>query len=386
MQPSGPQSGSGSPAGRTRRDARQAWIVGAHEGHPRRPPAPSPPGGDEQDAVRRLEAGELAVRRRGSCRAGSSARAATPAPSSSSGAIRASRQTNSQTASCVQPSARQKPACSGPSASTPWPPLPVENQVGCVIERAKERRTSSAECVSCWANWCGPLRGADRDGRVLGAGSRAGRCSGSHGAGGGSSAKQSVNLPGWPKDEASDSPGFEPSTFMATSRSARPIVAFARLPGPSALWRAFIPISAAIGPLTTAQSGGAAGARQHRVQVERRVEHRLERGDDDREVLRQAAGHDGVRRRLPHRHATAARRQVADQELGVGRLDDLEHRLDPLGRRRHDRQTVRPPAREELLLDVLLRECQRLAHQNARGSPRSSATRFRTIWFVIGPI
>ena len=41
---------------------------------------------------------------------------------------------------------------------------------------------------------------------------------------------------------------------MATSRSARPIVAFARLPGPSALWRAFMPISAAIGPLTIAHS------------------------------------------------------------------------------------------------------------------------------------
>ena len=32
MQPSGPQSGSGSPAGRTRRDAPRAWIVGAQVG------------------------------------------------------------------------------------------------------------------------------------------------------------------------------------------------------------------------------------------------------------------------------------------------------------------------------------------------------------------
>ena len=38
--------------------------------------------------------------------------------------------------------------------------------------------------------------------------------------------------------------------LRATSRTARPMVAFARLPPPSALWRAAIPTSAASGPLT----------------------------------------------------------------------------------------------------------------------------------------
>jgi hypothetical protein len=44
--------------------------------------------------------------------------------------------------------------------------------------------------------------------------------------------------------------------LSSTSRSARPIVALARLPDPKALQPPFMPISRAIGPLTT--SSGAA--------------------------------------------------------------------------------------------------------------------------------
>jgi hypothetical protein len=40
-------------------------------------------------------------------------------------------------------------------------------------------------------------------------------------------------------------------TFIAASRTARPIVRLARLPEPRQLWRAFMPISCAIDPLTT---------------------------------------------------------------------------------------------------------------------------------------
>ncbi len=40
-------------------------------------------------------------------------------------------------------------------------------------------------------------------------------------------------MAGVPIEEASMSPGRASSTFIATRRSVRPIVAFARLPGPS---------------------------------------------------------------------------------------------------------------------------------------------------------
>ena len=63
--------------------------------------------------------------------------------------------------------------------------------------------------------------------------------------------------------------------------------------------------------------GGAARARQHGVQVERRVEHRLERRDDDGEVLGPAARHHRVRRRLLERHTATARRHEADEQLGI---------------------------------------------------------------------
>ena len=63
-------------------------------------------------------------------------------------------------------------------------------------------------------------------------------------------------LPGWPSVALSSSPGQPPPTFSRTSRIARPIVAFARLPEPKQLPPAFMPISRAIGPFTT--SSGAA--------------------------------------------------------------------------------------------------------------------------------
>jgi hypothetical protein len=54
----------------------------------------------------------------------------------------------------------------------------------------------------------------------------------------------------------SSSLGQPPPTLSSTSLIARPIVALARLPEPKALQPLFIPISRAIGPLTT--SSGAA--------------------------------------------------------------------------------------------------------------------------------
>ena len=75
--------------------------------------------------------------------------------------------------------------------------------------------------------------------------------SGSHGLSSSSSARQKVNLPGWPRVERSSWPGIPPSTLMMSSRSARPIVALARLPLPSTLWVAFMPSARRTGPFTT---------------------------------------------------------------------------------------------------------------------------------------
>ena len=45
-------------------------------------------------------------------------------------------------------------------------------------------------------------------------------------------------------------PGTMRNTFRTIRRTARPIVAFARFPGPNRLTPAFMPISSTIGPLT----------------------------------------------------------------------------------------------------------------------------------------
>ena len=57
-------------------------------------------------------------------------------------------------------------------------------------------------------------------------------------------------LAGLPIAVASNLPVTAPKMLRATSRTARPIVALARLPEPSALEPEFIPIPAACGPLT----------------------------------------------------------------------------------------------------------------------------------------
>src|SRR6266487_1343365 len=66
--------------------------------------------------------------------------------------------------------------------------------------------------------------------------------SGSHGEPRSSSAKQNVYLPGLPWVARSTPPGRPPPTLRTTSWSARPMVALARLPWPSALPPEFIPI------------------------------------------------------------------------------------------------------------------------------------------------
>ena len=74
----------------------------------------------------------------------------------------------------------------------------------------------------------------------------------------------------------------------------------------------------------------------------------FERGQDDREVLRPAPGHDRVDGGQPDRHLTPVLRHPQDDLLGIatGHVQKGPH---PLLGRRDDRQTVRPPLlREEL--------------------------------------
>ena len=57
-------------------------------------------------------------------------------------------------------------------------------------------------------------------------------------------------MPGWPWVDLSAMPGAMRKTLRMISRTARPMVALARLPGPKRLTPAFMPISSTIGPLT----------------------------------------------------------------------------------------------------------------------------------------
>ena len=61
---------------------------------------------------------------------------------------------------------------------------------------------------------------------------------------------QKVYLPPWPRLLRSSSPGSVPIVLRMTSRTARPMVEFARQPGAKRLSPEFMPISFAIGPFT----------------------------------------------------------------------------------------------------------------------------------------
>src|SRR3954469_19936935 len=75
-------------------------------------------------------------------------------------------------------------------------------------------------------------------------------CSGAHGLPASSSAMQKPSLPGCPSVDRSSRPGAPPPVSVTTSLSARPIVRFAREPGPSTPIPLLTPIASRIGPLT----------------------------------------------------------------------------------------------------------------------------------------
>src|SRR3954463_7996112 len=140
---------------------------------------------------------------------------------------------------------------------------------------------------------------------------------------------QKPSLPGWPSVERSSRPGAPPPVSVTTSRSARPIVRFARQPGPSTPIPLCTPIASATGPPTTTswpagwvvtawppmfKAGSSGAPTAAGATGEGRGGPRLARGEDAREVLGAAAGEDGARgdaleRRLAHPGWHLAERQ-----------------------------------------------------------------------------
>ena len=83
------------------------------------------------------------------------------------------------------------------------------------------------------------------------------------------------------------------------------------------------------------------------------VEHGFDRGEHDRQIFRLAPGHHGVDRDLLDRCRVERGRHQPDDLLRVAR-GAVEHAQDTLLARRHERQPVRPTAREHRLLLVLV--------------------------------
>ena len=94
-------------------------------------------------------------------------------------------------------------------------------------------------------------------------------------------------------------------------------------------------------PVHYDQHRRAALAGRRRYQVELRREHRLRGRQHNRKILRQAARHHRVGRRLRHRYLTPALRYLA-KNLVRRPPRVVQKLIHPLQRRRHNRQTVRP--------------------------------------------
>ena len=172
--------------------------------------------------------------------------------------------------------------------------------------------------------------------------------SGGHGEPSSSSAKQKPILPGLPCVARSTSPGRPPPTLRTTSWSARPIVAFARLPCPNTFLPEFMPIRRRIGPFTISDRPDRHRRREHAVDVELVGADRLDRGEHHRQILGQAARHHRVDRHLLDRGRREIGRHHRDHLVGRARRAG-EHREHAALGRRHHRQPVGPAAREQRL-------------------------------------
>jgi hypothetical protein len=85
------------------------------------------------------------------------------------------------------------------------------------------------------------------------------------------------------------------------------------------------------------------GGGLHREQVELRLRQGLHRGDHHRQVLRPAAGHDGIDGDVLHRRDAATGGELGNHFIG-GTLHVLNHARDAFGCGRDDGQSVSPAA------------------------------------------
>ena len=138
-------------------------------------------------------------------------------------------------------------------------------------------------------------------------------------------------------------PGRPPPTLRITSCSARPIVELARLPWPSALPPAFIPIAGRHRAVDDDGGPGRVGRREQAVRVELVGARGLDGGEHDRQVVRTASGQHGVDRDLLDGDLDEVGRHGRDDVGRVARRA-LEHPQHPRRGRRDDRQPVRPAA------------------------------------------
>ena len=106
-----------------------------------------------------------------------------------------------------------------------------------------------------------------------------------------------------------------PPTFSSMRRIARPIVALARLPEPNALVPPFMPISRAIGPLTTSSGPAMCVVAWTPLRLKALVGQRQHRRAHDRRVVRLAAGHHHVDREHLAGQPAIARRHPAFEKL-----------------------------------------------------------------------
>ena len=171
---------------------------------------------------------------------------------------------------------------------------------------------------------------------------------------------------------------MERHTLRMTSRSARPIVALARQPGPKQPGGA---VHVEAGARGTVDDHDLRRARQRAggaVAVALLVQVRAHGCDHDRHVLAPAAGHHRVDRHVLGGDDDFARRHRADDDVGLelGSGEEVGHEL---GGGRHHREAVGPAALvvvvEQLrVVRVLVTRCMQRAHGFILAPPEGGRT------------
>ena len=221
-------------AGRPRREHRR--VEAATAGH------------EHQDVIGRGQRGELVV--------GVAAPANAGLRSSRSRRRFVARRCSSRWTSARPSPARASTAAWSGLSATATAPLRKKAllEPGLAIDRATRRRSRSGEPESSASSTNTTECGASTPTTVTTESSGSNPAATEHGSHGDSamfSARHIVNLPGWPSSAMSDTPGRAPPMFIRQRRTARPIEALARWPGPRAPKPPAIPQASARGPLTT---------------------------------------------------------------------------------------------------------------------------------------